>query len=80
MHKTCPYCDTQHLSKYIGMDGDRICSECARREIIGVLNDMTEDETKKLRRQIEDCLRKNPAALQDVASLLILNGVLALGV
>lgn len=78
MNKACPYCDSTNMSKYTGFDGDRLCADCARREIIGVLNDMDPDEIKKLRRQIEDCLRKNPAALQDVAALLINQGVMAL--
>ena len=76
MNESCPYCDKPNLSQYIGLDGELLCQECARREIIGVLTDLDQDETKKLRRRIEDALRKNPSALQDVAALLIMQGVI----
>lgn len=70
----CPYCDRWGLSQYRGNDGERLCEQCARREIIGLMSDMEPEELKKLRRQIEDRLRKSPRAVREVAISLAVQG------
>jgi len=72
----CPYCDSPHLSQYQGLDGERLCEQCARREIIGLMSDMELEELKKLRRQIEDRLRKSPQAVREIAISLACQGEL----
>lgn len=70
----CLYCDSPHLTQYIGNDGGLLCEQCARREISGLLNDMDPEELKKLRRQIEDRLRKSPQAVREIAISLAIQG------
>ena len=74
----CPYCDSPHLSQYRGLDGEFLCPECGRREILGVLSDLDAEETKKIRRRIEDRLRKSPRLMLDIAVQLILAGEIQL--
>ena len=71
---TCLYCDSPHLAQYIGNDGEPLCADCARREISGLLNDMDPEELKKLRRQIEDRIRKSPQAVREIAISLACQG------
>ena len=71
---TCQYCDSTHLSQYIGIDGELLCQECARREILGLLTDYDKADLAKVRRQIEDRLRKSPALLKETIVSLTIAG------
>ena len=53
-------------------DGQELCGACARREIVSLLSELNQDETKILRRRAEDFLRKNPAGFMELAVRLVL--------
>lgn len=74
MASICQYCNSTHLSQYIGLDGQPLCYECARREISVLLADHDKAELGKLRRKIEDRLRKSPAVLRETIITLALAG------
>ena len=77
MKTACLYCDSP-VSQYRGIDGDRLCAECARREIIGLLNDMEPEEVKHYRRRVEDALRKNPVELLEAIVGMAIRGTIKL--
>ena len=58
------------------IDGGNLCHACHRAEIEALLRgaDLDREETGKLRRRIEDVLRKNPGVLLQVAVLLAADG------
>jgi len=77
----CPYCNQEKVSSYRGNDGEYLCAECARREILGLFYDIDYEDieyVKTLRRRIEDTIRKNPKALEEVAVLLLIKGFIKL--
>jgi len=74
MSITCPYCCSPLVSQYIGNDGEALCTECARREIIALLHDLDGMEKKVLRRRVEDRLRKSPALMEEISTLLLTRG------
>jgi len=51
-----------------------LCSECARREILGILEGLDLKEMAKLRRRVEDHLRKSPADLIAIICRLAAKG------
>jgi len=78
MSITCPYCNSPLISQYIGNDGELLCTECARREITGLLHDLDGLEKKVLRRRVEDRLRKSPALMEEISILLLTRGEISL--
>lgn len=57
-------------------DGEALCPECARREIIGILADCDPDEIKILRRRTEDALRKNPNMFMEILISMIMKNAI----
>jgi recombinational DNA repair protein (RecF pathway) len=58
------------------LDGEPRCQECARAEVIGLLEGADDDDLAKLRRRAEDCLRKNPSIMLRVAVDLAVSGTI----
>ena len=58
------------------IDGGNLCLACHRAEIEALLRgaDLDREEMGKLRRRIEDVLRKNPGVLMSIAVLLASDG------
>jgi len=74
MSITCPYCNSPTVSQYVGNDGEALCVECARREIVALLHDLDGMEKKILRRRVEDRLRKSPALMEEISIILLTRG------
>ena len=55
-----------------GMISQRLTQQVARDLLTGA--ELERDEWAKLRRRVEDCLRKSPASLLDVAAWLAAEG------
>ena len=70
----CVHChaDLPQSAGRMGLDGEKLCSECHRAELLALLQDadLDREEMTKLRRRIEDVLRKNPTKLLRVAAWL----------
>jgi hypothetical protein len=68
-----PHCEIcTSLPVWRSPAGEFLCTDCARREIIGLLSDMDEEEINHLRRRAEDVLRKNPSILRETIIEMIL--------
>ena len=74
----CVHChaDLPQSAGRMGLDGEKLCLECHRAEIEALLRgaDLDREEMGKIRRRIEDVLRKNPGVLMSIAVLLASDG------
>lgn len=80
MNALCNHChaDIPRSAGKSGLDGELLCSECHRAELLDLFRsaDMDVEEVKTLRRRIEDCLRKNPGWLLHVAAWMASEGAI----
>lgn len=71
----CNHCGGKSPLVFISpLDGEKLCRQCAQREIQGLLEGLDSPEITILRRRAEDCIRKNPDARLKVLISLILEG------
>ena len=74
---SCYFCDKPAIS-YKGLDDEYLCEECARREIMGLLNDLDIEGFGKLHKEVKEHINKSTANLMDIATLLIIKGTIKL--
>jgi hypothetical protein len=70
----CYLCDNPASGYISPLDGEPRCLECARIEIIGLFEGADKSDLAKLRRRVEDRLRKSPGDLWGVIALLASTG------
>jgi hypothetical protein len=71
-------CGESRVTGYHAFDGaGPLCDICARQDIFAWMSDLNPGEWGILRRRIEDCLRKNPGLLREVAARLIIKKQIA---
>jgi len=75
---TCHHCRTEGLgfSRSLADGESLLCPTCHREEIKAILSDadLDREEWARIRRRVEDHLRKSPASLLDVAAGLAATG------
>lgn len=71
---TCRDCGGEPTVYVSPLDACPLCPECAEREIIGLLEGIDQEDLTKIRRRVEDCIRKNPQALMWAATRLAARG------
>ena len=71
---TCRDCDCDEAVYISPLDACPLCAECAQREVSGLLEGLDREELGKIRRRVEDCLRKSPIILMRVAANLAAGG------
>lgn len=71
MNKKCYSCGETACEYVSPLDGEPRCSDCARDQIRILLARVKPEDSAKLRRRIEDAIRKNPQLLQKTAVDLI---------
>jgi len=72
--QTCPYCNSENVTRYRGNDDEFLCKECAVREISGMLYDAEPEEIATLRRKCEDVIRKDKKIRSELIINMLLRG------
>lgn len=65
---------TPHCGGPVGYDGEDLCADCDVQEIAARLSECGVEELKKLRRRVEDRLRKSPSELILIAARMAAAG------
>jgi len=70
----CQYCNRDEIpTKWLAIEsGDQLCHDCARREIMALLQDCTETEIDKLKDRSIDCLLEDRYEQMELFSRLIM--------
>jgi len=76
MEKFEIYCESGSGGPARGFLGEDLCHACDVAELKALLSECDADEVKKLRRRVEDRLRKSPADLLIVAAELAASGAI----
>ena len=78
MTSHCTHCGVELTpgSPCQGFEGDDLCDGCNVAEIKALLSECDKEESKKLRRRVEDHLRKSPADLLDTGARLAASGAI----
>ncbi|MFP4573070.1 MAG: hypothetical protein ACLFNW_08880 [Desulfobacterales bacterium] len=75
MSQICNSCGKIGVLEYTPFSGARLlCADCARKDVLENLAALDIESQKRLRRRIEDKIRKSPADFFDVAVMFILKG------
>lgn len=76
MSRTCTHCGVELPpgSPCQGFEGEDLCNDCNVAEIKALLSECDGEELKKLRRRVEDHLRKSPADLLAIGARLAAGG------
>lgn len=70
----CFYCSADR-ARYLSVDGESlICRDCAIREIRELFPDLEPENWGRLRRRLEDAIRKSPALLADCVAQAVVDG------
>ena len=69
-NEICAHCGAKIDHPKMIYRGDQLCPDCLRAEIRAMLVDCDPEETAKLRRRIEDAMRKSPGLLIEIGAIL----------